>query len=151
MSNKFLVALAKNTGQGIKPISHIVGTGIDLAQISRFEKTLQRFPKRFPEYVFTERERRYCDSKPIRRTARYAMLFSAKEACSKALGTGMRQGVLWQNMEVVHLMSGQPTMVLHGGALKRARSLMPKNATPVVHVSLTDEAGLAAASVMLGW
>ena len=151
MLNRFFSSIAKTTGQGISPINHVVGTGIDLAEIARFEKTLKRFPKRFPEYVFTERERRFCDSKPIRRTARYAMLFSAKEACSKALGTGMRQGVLWQNMEVVHLMSGQPTMVLHGGALKRAKSLMPKMATPIVHLSLTDEAGLAAASVMLGW
>ena len=137
--------------KAIQPISHIIGTGIDLAEIIRFEKTLKRFPRRFPEYIFTARERAYCDSKPIRRTARYAMLFSAKEACSKALGTGLRQGVLWQNMEVIHLPSGQPTMVLHGGALKRALSLMPANSQPIVHLSLTDEAGIAAASVILGW
>ncbi|MGI9461550.1 MAG: holo-ACP synthase [Alphaproteobacteria bacterium] len=135
----------------IKPLTCIIGTGIDIAQITRFEKTLQRFPKRFPEYVFTPQEQAYCDSKPIRRTARYAMLFSAKEACAKALGTGLRQGVLWQNMEIIHLMSGQPTMIIHGGALKRAKSLMPKNATPIIHLSLSDEAGLATATVILGW
>lgn len=135
----------------IRPLQHIIGTGIDLAEIARFEKTLQRFPRRFPEYIFTAAERAYCDRKPIRRTARYAMLFSAKEACSKALGTGLRQGVLWQDMEVRHLPSGQPTMILHGGALRRALSLLPKGAEPIVHVSLTDEAGLASASVILGW
>jgi holo-[acyl-carrier protein] synthase len=127
----------------------IIGTGTDLCEISRIARSLDRFGERFTHRCFTDQERRRADRRPHRRPDRYAQMFAAKEACSKALGTGFRKGVFWRDMEVVHLPSGKPTLVLHGGAAARASSLMPPGAVPLVDVSLTDEAGLAHAMVVL--
>ena len=85
----------------------------------------------------------------MRRVARYSQLFAAKEACSKALGTGLRQGVFWRDMEIVPLASGKPSMRLHGGALQRMQSLTPVNAKPAIELSLSDEAGLTIAFVVI--
>lgn len=127
----------------------IVGTGTDLCEISRIAASLERFGTRFAQRCFTERERMRAERKPAKRADRYAQMFAAKEACSKALGTGFRKGVFWRDMEVVPLPSGKPTLVLHGGAKARAESLMPPGHVPLVDVSLTDEAGLAHAMVIL--
>lgn len=127
----------------------IIGTGTDLCQISRIADSLERFGDRFTHRCFTEGERRRADRKPAKRADRYAQMFAAKEACSKALGTGFRKGVFWRDMEVSPLSSGKPQLVLHGGARARALSLMPEGHVPLVDVSLTDEAGLAHAMVIL--
>lgn len=127
----------------------IIGTGTDLCQISRIAETLERFGDRFTHRCFTTRERQRADRRPAKRSDRYAQHFAAKEACSKALGTGFRKGVFWRDMEVVSLPSGKPTLVLSNGALKRAESLMPEGYVPLLDVSLTDEAGMAHAMVIL--
>ena len=127
----------------------IIGTGTDLCEISRIAASLDRFGARFVNRCFTEREQARADRKPAKRADRYAQMFAAKEACSKALGTGFRKGVFWRDMEVVPLPSGKPRLMLHGGALKRAQSLMPDGYVPLVDISLTDEAGLAHAMVIL--
>lgn len=127
----------------------IIGTGTDLCEIARIEDTLSRFGPRFAARCFTEGEQARAERRPARRASRYAQLFAAKEACSKALGTGFRQGVFWRDMEVVPLSSGKPTLTLHGGALDRARDLMPDGCVPLLDISLTDEAGLAHAMVIL--
>lgn len=127
----------------------IIGTGTDLCEISRISASLDRFGERFMHRCFTERERMRAERKPAKRADRYAQMFAAKEACSKALGTGFRKGVFWRDMEVVPLSSGKPRLILHGGALARAKSLMPEGYVPLVDISLTDEAGLAHAMVIL--
>ncbi|MGH6922573.1 MAG: holo-ACP synthase [Propylenella sp.] len=126
----------------------IVGVGSDLIDIRRIEKTLARYGDRFIKRVFTETEQR--KSEPRRgRAASYAKRFAAKEACAKALGTGMRAGVFWRDMGVVNLASGKPTMALSGGAAKRLAAIMPAGATPVIHVSITDEWPMAQAFVVI--
>ncbi|MEQ8441578.1 MAG: holo-ACP synthase [Alphaproteobacteria bacterium] len=127
----------------------IIGTGTDLCQISRIADSLERFGDRFTHRCFTDGERQRAERRPAKRADRYAQMFAAKEACSKALGTGFRKGVFWRDMEVRPLPSGKPTLVLHGGARDRALSLMPDGHVPLVDVSLTDEAGLAHAMVIL--
>jgi holo-[acyl-carrier protein] synthase len=127
----------------------ILGLGTDLCDIDRIEKTLERFSARFVERVYTERERVRAERRPHNRAGRYAQMFAAKEACSKALGTGFRKGVFWRDMEVVHLPSGKPTMSLKGGALARMQSLTPPGMEARVEVSLTDESGLANAVVII--
>ena len=127
----------------------IIGTGTDLCEIARIRETLENFGARFTERCFTESERFRAERRPARRADRYAQFFAAKEACSKALGTGFRKGVFWRDMEVVSLPSGKPTLVLHGGARERMHFLMPDGFAPLVDVSLTDEAGLAHAMVIL--
>lgn len=127
----------------------IIGTGTDLCEISRIAASLERFGDRFTERCFTDRERARAERKKAKRADRYAQMFAAKEACSKALGTGLRLGVFWRDMEVVPLARGKPRLVLHGGAKARAESLMPPGYAPLIDVSLTDEAGLAHAMVIL--
>ena len=127
----------------------IVGMGTDLAEISRFEQTLARFGDRFRNRVFTEREQRAARYKPHQEARRLAQFFAAKEATSKALGTGMRQGVAWRQIEVLHQPSGKPYLVLSGAALDRLESLLPKGQRAGMEVSLTDEAGLVHAVVLL--
>jgi holo-[acyl-carrier protein] synthase len=96
----------------------IVGIGSDLSDIRRIENSLQRFGERFTHRVFTELERTRSERKTDRASS-YAKRFAAKEACAKALGTGMRRGVFWRDMGVINLRSGQPTMALTGGAAER--------------------------------
>jgi len=127
----------------------IIGLGTDLCDIGRVAQTLERFGDRFTHRLYTEQERFRADRRPARRADRYAQMFAAKEACSKALGTGFRQGVFWRDMEVVHLRSGKPTLEIRGGALKRLELLTPEGFRPQANVTLTDESGLAQAVVIL--
>ena len=126
----------------------IVGIGSDLADIRRIERTIDRFGARFISRVFTEAEQ----SKSERRRARiasYAKRWAAKEACSKALGTGLRMGVAWREMGVVNLPSGQPTIEVAGGAAARLKALMPAGMRPRIHVTLTDDYPWAQAFVVI--
>ena len=127
----------------------IIGLGTDLCDIERVEKTLQRFPRRFENRLFTKQEQERAERRPHNRAGRYAQMFAAKEACSKALGTGFREGVFWRDMEGVHLRSGKPTMVLRGGALARMQKLTPEGMRTRIELSLTDESALANAVVII--
>ena len=126
----------------------IIGIGSDLSDIRRVEKSLERFGERFTSRVFTDVERARSERKPDR-AASYAKRFAAKEACAKALGTGMRRGVFWRDMGVVNLRSGQPTMALTGGALERLKAITPEGMNVVIHLSLTDEHPYAQAFVII--
>ncbi len=126
----------------------ILGLGSDLSDIRRIENTLERFGDRFTQRIFTELERRRSERKPDR-AASYAKRFAAKEACSKALGTGFRRGVFWRDMGVANLPSGAPTMVLTNGALRRLQALTPAGHRAVVHVTLTDDHPYAQAFVII--
>ena len=126
----------------------ILGIGNDLIDIRRIEKTIARFGDRFINRIFTETERKKAAlrSHPV---ATYAKRFAAKEACSKALGTGFRQGVFFGDMGVVNLPSGQPTMHLTGGALKRLEKMTPPGMVAHIHLTITDEAPMAEAMVII--
>jgi holo-[acyl-carrier protein] synthase len=126
----------------------IVGIGNDMIDIRRIEKTIERYGARFLNRVFTEAERARSDGK-AGRAASYAKRFAAKEACAKALGTGLRNGVFWKDMGVVNLGSGRPTMVLTGGAAAQLRRITPQGLEPRVHVTLTDDFPLAQAVVLI--
>jgi holo-[acyl-carrier protein] synthase len=126
----------------------IVGLGSDLSDIRRIEKTLERHGERFTNRIFTEIERTRSERKQDR-AASYAKRFAAKEACAKALGTGMRRGVFWRDMGVVNMRSGQPTMALTNGALEQLRRITPDGFEPRVDVSLTDDYPLAQAFVII--
>jgi len=126
----------------------ILGLGSDLIDIRRIEKTLERHGPRFIARIFTQVEQ----AKSERRTARaasYAKRFAAKEACAKALGTGLSRGVFWRDMGVVNLASGKPTMKLTGGALKRLEALIPQGHRAQIDLSITDEYPLAQAIVII--
>src|SRR5437588_3980066 len=110
---------------GVPPM--IVGTGIDIAEVPRIRKAIERFPGRFLERIYTAGEVRYCDSK-ANRVERYAARFAAKEAAMKALGTGWNHGVRWRDCEVVRMAGGRPTIQFHGRAGEFAARLGVKNA-----------------------
>ena len=126
----------------------ILGVGADLTDIRRIQASLDRFGDRFRARCFTELERTRSDRKPDPAWS-YAKRFAAKEACAKALGTGMRRGVFWRDMGVVNLRTGQPTMALTGGAAERLASLVPAGHRPVIHLSLTDDHPYAQAFVII--
>ena len=126
----------------------IIGLGSDLADIRRIEATLERFGERFLARCFTEVERSRSERK-LDRAASYAKRFAAKEACAKALGTGMRRGVFWRDMGVVNMRSGQPTMALTGGAAARLAELVGPGRKAVIHLSLTDDHPYAQAFVII--
>lgn len=126
----------------------IIGIGSDLSDIRRIENSLRRFGDRFRHRVFTEIERTRSDRKNDP-AASYAKRFAAKEACAKALGTGIRQGVYWKDMGVVNLRSGQPTLALTGGAAQRLAAITPTEHRAVVHLSITDDFPLAQAFVII--
>jgi holo-[acyl-carrier protein] synthase len=126
----------------------IIGVGSDLTDIRRIAQTLERFGHRFEARVFTDLERARSNRKPDRASS-YAKRFAAKEACAKALGTGMRRGVFWKDMGVANARSGQPTMVLTGGAAERLAAMAPPGHKPVIHVSLTDDHPYAQAFVII--
>jgi holo-[acyl-carrier protein] synthase len=126
----------------------IIGIGSDLIDIRRVESTLERFPGRFEERCFTDIERTKSDRRR-RRAESYAKRFAAKEACSKALGTGFRRGVFWRDMGVVNLPGGKPTMELTGGALQRLEELTPPAMRAQIDVSITDEYPLAQVTVII--
>ncbi len=131
----------------------IIGIGSDLSDIRRIEKTLERFGDRFIARTFTAAERDRSERKVNAqggRAASYAKRFAAKEACAKALGTGVpRRGVHWKDMGVVNMRSGQPTMALTGGAAERLAAIIPAGMKPVIHVSLTDDHPYAQAFVII--
>lgn len=126
----------------------IVGLGSDLIDITRIERTLERFGERFTRRVFTEAERQRSDRRRLR-AASYARRFAAKEACSKALGTGLRQGVYWRDMGVVNLPGGRPTLSLTGGAARRLAGLLPPGTQARIDLTITDEPPLAHALVII--
>ncbi|WP_193175636.1 holo-ACP synthase [Oricola nitratireducens] len=126
----------------------IIGLGSDLIDIRRVERSLERFGARFTERVFTEIERAKSDRRRMR-AASYAKRFAAKEACAKALGTGMAKGVFWRDMGVVNLPGGKPTMQLTGGAAVRLTAMMPAGHKPVIHLTITDDMPLAQAFVII--
>ena len=126
----------------------IIGIGADMSDIRRIEASLDRFGDRFKNRVFTEIERTRSDRKPDPAWS-YAKRFAAKEACAKALGTGLRAGVFWRDMGVVNMRSGQPTMALTGGAAERLAKMTPPGHRAVIHLSLTDDHPYAQAFVII--
>jgi holo-[acyl-carrier protein] synthase len=126
----------------------IVGLGNDLCEIARVQRTLDRYGERFTNRCFTETERRKSDAR-AQRAASYAKRFAAKEACSKALGTGINWGVYWRDMGVVNLPGGKPTMKLTNGAAKALARLVPAGHEPHIHVTITDDGGMAQAFVII--
>ncbi len=126
----------------------IIGIGSDLVDIRRIAKSLERFGDRFTARCFTEIEQRKSDGRKNRADS-YAKRFAAKEACSKALGTGISESVFWRDMGVVNLPSGKPTMKLTGGAAERLASMLPPDHEAVIHLSITDEYPLAQAFVII--
>ena len=126
----------------------IIGIGSDLCDIGRIEETLARFGERFVARCFTEIERRRSEAR-AGRAASYAKRFAAKEACAKALGTGLRHGVFWRDMGVVNLPTGQPTMRLTGGAAARLAAITPPGMEAFIHLTITDEHPLAQAFVVI--
>ena len=126
----------------------ILGLGNDIVDIRRVEATLQRFGDRFTQRVFTQVERSKCDRRRLR-AASYAKRFAAKEACSKALGTGLRKGVFWRDMGVVNLPSGQPTLKLTGGAATVLDRLVPEGHKAQINLTITDDFPWAQAVVII--
>jgi holo-[acyl-carrier protein] synthase len=126
----------------------IIGLGSDLIDIRRIERTLARFGDRFVERVFTPLERERSE-RQANRAHSYARRYAAKEALSKALGTGFRQGVFWRDIGVVNLPGGKPTLVLTGGAATRLAAITPAGMLAVIDVTLTDEPPLAQAVVII--
>jgi holo-[acyl-carrier protein] synthase len=126
----------------------IIGLGSDLIDIRRIEQTIERHGNRFLDRIFTTVEREKSD-KRAERAASYAKRFAAKEACSKALGTGLRRGVFWRDMGVVNLPGGKPSMRLTGGALERLHAITPQGMEPVVDLTITDDFPLAQAIVII--
>ncbi len=126
----------------------ILGIGSDISDIRRIQSSLDRFGERFTGRIFTEVERARSERKNDR-AASYAKRFAAKEACAKALGTGIRHGVFWRDMGVTNMRSGQPTMALTGGAAERLKAMAPPGHRPVIHLTLTDEIPYAQAFVVI--
>lgn len=126
----------------------IIGLGSDLIDIRRIEKTLSRFGDRFVQRCFTEIEQAKSDRRR-ERAASYAKRFAAKEACSKALGTGLSQGVHWRDMGVVNLPGGKPTMNLTGGAAERLQAMLEDGHEAAIHLTITDDYPLAQAFVVI--
>jgi len=126
----------------------ILGIGSDLADIRRIETTLSRFGDRFLARCFTDIERRKAETRHAPGPT-LARRFAAKEACAKALGTGLRRGVFWCDMGVVNLPSGQPTLRLTGGAAKRLADITPEAMTARIHLSMTDDPPYALAFVVI--
>lgn len=126
----------------------IIGIGNDMVDIRRVEQTLEKFGDRFRDRIFTEIEKKKSDNR-AQRAASYAKRFAAKEACSKALGTGFNRGVFWKDMGVVNEPSGRPTMVLTGGALEQLQRLIPAGMSPKIHLTITDDFPYAQAMVII--
>ena len=126
----------------------ILGLGSDLSDIRRIQASLDRFGDRFRNRIFTELERTRSERKADA-AASYSKRFAAKEACAKALGTGMRRGVFWRDMGVINMRSGQPTMALTGGALARLHEMTPAGMKAVIHLTLTDDHPYAQAFVII--
>lgn len=126
----------------------IIGLGNDIIDIRRVEKTLERHNERFTKRVFTQIEQAKSDRR-LNRAASYAKRFAAKEACAKALGTGLSRGVFWRDMGVVNLPGGKPTLALTGGAAKRLAEITPDGHEPDIHLTITDDFPTAQAIVII--
>ncbi|MBB6408094.1 holo-ACP synthase [Mesorhizobium sangaii] len=126
----------------------IIGIGSDLIDIRRIEKSLERHGQRFIQRIYTDLEQARSENRRAR-AASYAKRFAAKEACAKALGTGLAQGVFWRDMGVVNLPSGAPTMALTGGARARLDKILPKGHRAAIHLTITDDFPLAQAFVII--
>jgi holo-[acyl-carrier protein] synthase len=126
----------------------ILGLGNDIIDIQRIGRTIDHYGDRFLNRVFTETERRKSDVR-VQRAASYAKRFAAKEACAKALGTGLRQGVYWRDMGVVNLTSGRPTLILTGGAAEQLKRITPPGFEARIDLTLTDDYPLAQAIVII--
>jgi holo-[acyl-carrier protein] synthase len=126
----------------------ILGIGSDLIDIRRVEKSIERYGERFLDRVFTPVERAKSDRR-AQRGASYAKRFAAKEACAKALGTGLRDGVFWRDMGVVNLPGGKPGLQLTGGALRRLEQLTPEGHMAQIDLTITDDFPLAQAIVVI--
>jgi holo-[acyl-carrier protein] synthase len=126
----------------------ILGLGSDSVDIRRIERTIERYGERFLNRIFTDVERAKSDRRRLR-AASYAKRFAAKEACSKALGTGLHQGVAWRDMGVVNLPSGKPTMRLTGGAAERLAAITPPGHRAQIDITITDDFPIAQAIVII--
>ncbi|RVC59755.1 MAG: holo-ACP synthase [Mesorhizobium sp.] len=126
----------------------IIGIGSDLIDIRRIEKSLERHGQRFIQRIYTEVEQARSEGRAAR-VASYAKRFAAKEACAKALGTGMAHGVFWRDMGVVNLPGGKPTMALTGGAAAQLGKILPRGHKAVIHLTITDDFPLAQAFVII--
>jgi holo-[acyl-carrier protein] synthase len=126
----------------------IIGMGSDITDIRRIEKVIGKHGERFLSRIFTATERARAERR-AKSTETYAKRFAAKEACAKALGTGIRRGVWWRDMGVVNLPSGRPTMALTGGALKRLEAITPEGHEARIDLTLSDEWPLAQAIVVI--
>jgi holo-[acyl-carrier protein] synthase len=127
----------------------ILGIGTDLANIERIQATLDRFGDRFIQRIFTQREQAKANSRPYGLATTYAKRWAAKEACSKALGTGLRMGIAWRDMAVSNLASGQPVMSVTGWAAERLAHMTPPDLQAVIHLTLTDDHPWAQAFVVI--
>jgi holo-[acyl-carrier protein] synthase len=126
----------------------ILGIGSDLVDVGRIEKVIERHGERFIARIFTPAERARAERR-ANPAATYAKRFAAKEACAKALGTGLRNGVFWRDMGVVNLPSGRPTLKLSGGALARLKAITPQGFEPRIDLTITDEGPMAQAFVVI--
>jgi len=126
----------------------IIGLGSDIVDVRRIAKVIERHGERFLGRIFTAVERTKAENR-ANAVETYAKRFAAKEACAKALGTGLRRGVFWRDMGVINLSGGRPTMKLTGGALVRLRSITPVGCEARIDVSLTDEGPTAQAIVII--
>ena len=126
----------------------MIGIGSDLLDIRRIEKTISRFGDRFKNKIFTKNEINKCEQRSSKIEC-YAKRFAAKEATSKALGTGFRKGIFWKDLEVVSLPSGKPTIKFHGNSLYYLNSLLPPESSPNINVTITDEYPYAQALVII--
>jgi holo-[acyl-carrier protein] synthase len=126
----------------------ILGIGSDLVDVGRIEKVIERHGERFIARIFTAAERGRAERR-ANPAATYAKRFAAKEACAKALGTGLRNGVFWRDMGVVNLPSGRPTLKLSGGALARLKAITPQGFEPRIDLTITDEGPMAQAFVVI--
>ena len=127
----------------------VLGLGSDLANIDRIAASIERFGDRFINRIFTDLEQAKANRRQMTRAATYAKRFAAKEACSKALGTGVRNGVFWRDMGVVNLPSGQPTLILTGGAAARLAQITPTGHKAAIHLTMTDDHPWAKAIVLI--
>ncbi len=127
----------------------IIGIGSDLCNIDRIQNSLDRFGERFTNRVFTDTERRKAEGRPLTRAGTYAKRFAAKEAFSKAVGTGFRRGVFMKDIGVVNKASGEPTLQLSGGARRRLDDMTPEGHAAEVHLTMTDDHPFAQAFVII--
>jgi len=127
----------------------VLGLGSDLCNIERIQRSIDRFGQRFLDRLFTPAEQARADRRQLTRTATFAKRFAAKEAGSKALGTGFRQGVFFRDIGVVNLPSGRPTLCLTGGAAARLAAITPVGHKADIHLTLTDDHPWAQAIVLI--